>query len=487
MAIEDSPSEVRSYIGGHWTDGHAVVPDENPANPDITVAQAHFAGPAEVVDAVMAAVEAFASWRALPGPDRGEILRRAADLLEARVATVGRDLAREEGKTLPEAVGETRRAVAILRYYAGQTLEPDGETYPSHTASTLLYARREPIGVVACITPFNFPIAIPAWKIAPALAYGNTFVWKPAEPVPVTAVHLTNALIDAGLPPGVLNLVLGTGNDVGASLIKSDQIDAISFTGSSDVGKQIQRTAIDHGTKVQLELGGKNPAIVLADADLRQAAEQVARGAFLFAGQKCTATSRVIVEASVLDEFSEYLRTLATSWKLGDPLDPETRVGPVVSSPQLRKVMGYLQLAREEGGTVLAGGERVAELGPGYYIRPTVITGLRAESRVAREEIFGPVTVILPAESYEEAIALANDTPFGLSASLFTEHLEKALRFAAEIRAGVVKINQESAGLEFQVPFGGMKGSSSGSREQGKVARDFFTQWKTVYIDPSLG
>jgi alpha-ketoglutaric semialdehyde dehydrogenase len=421
----------------------------------------------------------------MPAPARGEILRKAAELLDQRAEAVGRDLTREEGKTLAEGIGETKRAVAILRYYAGQTLEPDGETYPSISPVTFLYARREPVGVVAAITPWNFPIAIPAWKIAPALAYGNTVVWKPAEIVPLTAVHFLRALVDAGLPPGVLNLVLGKGSEVGTVLTTHDGVDAVTFTGSNPVGRAIQMQAIQHGKKVQLELGGKNPAVVLADANLDHAAEHVARGAFLSAGQKCTATSRVIVEQPVVKEFQERLVALIEGWKLGDPLDTATRVGPVVSRDQLETVTGYLDAGAKEGGRVLTGGKRATNLGDGYYVQPTVITDLSRDSKVAREEIFGPVAAIVPAASYDEAVRLANDTPFGLTSSLFTTDLSRALKFAQEIRTGVVKINQESAGLEYHVPFGGMKESSSGSREQGKAAREFFTQWKTVYLDPS--
>jgi acyl-CoA reductase-like NAD-dependent aldehyde dehydrogenase len=475
-------ADLASYVGGEWRPGEEHLEDLNPARPAEVVATVAAADAALAREAVEAAREAFPGWRETPAPARGEILRRAASLLEERAETVARDLAREEGKTLAEAAGETARAVSILRYYAGQTLEPDGEIYPSASATTFLYARREPLGVVTAITPWNFPIAIPAWKIAPALAYGNAVVWKPAELVPLTAVHLVRALADAGLPPGCLDLVLGRSSEVGETLVTHDGVAAISFTGSNEVGRAIQRRATELGTRVQLELGGKNPAIVLADADLEQAAEQVARGAFLSAGQKCTATSRVIVERPALDELSERLVDLARSWKLGDPLEPDTLVGPLASQAQLDRVTGYLELARDEGARVLAGnGERPDA---GYYVRPTVLAGISPDSRIAREEIFGPVATLLSAASFEEAVALANDTPFGLTASLFTRDLGRALRFAREIRAGVVKVNQETAGLEFHVPFGGTKESSSGSREQGKVARDFFTEWKTVYIDP---
>jgi alpha-ketoglutaric semialdehyde dehydrogenase len=477
--------ELQSYIGGTWRAGSATFQDLNPAHPEEVVAEVRMGDEAMAREAVEAARQAFRGWQALPAPARGEILRRAADVLEQRTPAVARDLTREEGKTVVEAMGECGRAVSILRYYSGQTLEPDGEVYPSHSATTLLYARREPLGVVGVITPYNFPIAIPAWKIAPALAYGNTVIWKPAGQVPLTATHLAQALIDGGIPEGAFNLILGGGSTVGPVLYRHEAVDAVTFTGSNELGRAIQREAVENGKKVQLEMGSKNPAIVLADADLGLAAEHVARGAFLSAGQKCTATSRVIVDRSILPEFTDRLVALAKSWKLGDPLEPDTRIGPLVSEDQMKTVLSYLSQARTDGGVALAGGERATDLGPGYYVPPTVVTKLPPESRVVREEIFGPVAVLLPASTYEEAIALANDTPFGLSASLFTRDLGSALRFAQDIRFGVVKINQESAGLEFQVPFGGMKGSSAGPREQGKVARDFFTQWKTVYVDPS--
>jgi len=472
---------LRSYVAGEWRGGPATLEDVNPARPAEVVAEVHAADAGLAGEAIAAAHAAFPAWRDTPAPARGEILRRAADLLDARADDVGRDLAREEGKTLAEGVGETRRAVGILRYYAGQTLEPDGETYPSVSPSTFLYARREPVGVVLAITPWNFPIAIPAWKIAPALAYGNCVVWKPAELVPLTAVHFARALVDAGLPPGVIGVVLGRSSEVGPALL-AGPVEALTFTGSNEVGRRLQLAAIERGAKVQLELGGKNPAVVLADADLDLAAEQVARGAFLSAGQKCTATSRVIVERAVLEPFAERLVERARSWRLGDPLDPSTVVGPLASAAQLERVSGFLDAARRDGGEALAGGGPAAIDG-GYYVRPTVLAGVGSESSVVRDEVFGPVAALLPADSYADAVDAANDTVFGLSAAVFTRDLGRALRFARDVRAGVVKVNQESAGLELHVPFGGTKGSSSGSREQGKAAREFFTEWKTVYVD----
>jgi acyl-CoA reductase-like NAD-dependent aldehyde dehydrogenase len=475
--------ELSSVVDGQARAGPERAPDLNPSRPSEVLAESLLADVAIAADAVEAARAAFAGWRAASPSERSDALRRAGDRLERDADEIGRELAREEGKTLAEAVGETRRAAAIFRYYAGQSFEPDGEVYPSSNAATLLYSRREPVGVVVAITPWNFPLAIAAWKLAPALAFGNTVVWKPAELVPLTSLRLFEALSESGLPPGVLNIVLGRGSVVGETLVTHRDVAAVTFTGSNAVGREVQLDAVRHGKKVQLELGGKNPAIVLADADLELAAEQVARGAFLSAGQKCTATSRVIVERSVHDELAERVAELARTWKVGDPLDEQTKVGPLVSEPQLQTVVGYLDRAREERATVHAGGGRAD--GDGYFVQPTVLSGLGTDSTIVREEIFGPVAALLPADGYDEALALANDTPFGLTAALFTRDLGTALRFTREIRAGVVKVNQETSGIEFHVPFGGTKESSSGSREQGKVAREFFTEWKTVYIDPS--
>ncbi|HLV86252.1 MAG TPA: aldehyde dehydrogenase family protein [Candidatus Sulfotelmatobacter sp.] len=474
---------VQSFVQGKWCPGNTEIADINPAQPATPVAQLSLANRQVAEQAVKAAVNAGAAWRNTPAPARGEILRKAADLLQQRTPDVARDLAMEEGKTLPEAAGETGRAVAILRYFAAQTLEPDGETYPSHSSRTFLYAVREPIGTVAAITPWNFPIAIPVWKIAPALAFGNTVVWKPAEIVPLTATHLVQALADAGLPAGVLNLVLGRGSDVGDAITTHPDIDAITFTGSNKVGRAIQAKAVALGKKVQLELGGKNPAVVLADADLDIAADQIARGAFLSAGQKCTATSRVIVDQKIWNEFRQKLVDRTTQMTLGDPLDAKTKVGPVSSEQQFKTVRQYLEIAQKENAKFLTGEMPGADGKSGFYIPPIILEGLSTQSALVREEVFGPVAALLPARDPDEALKLANDTPFGLSASVFTNDLNRAMQFVRGLRAGVVKVNQETAGLEFQVPFGGMGDSSSGSREQGKVARDFFTQWKTVYID----
>src|ERR1035437_264247 len=489
--IENRPQRshvitLDSYIGGRWQSSDASpVWDVNPARPSEAVAYVHHADPAMATAAVEAAAAAFPVWAKTLAPERGALLRRAAHLLAERAEEIGRDCSSEEGKVVSEAVAETRKAASILQYFAGQALDPDGETYPSSSPGTFLFSRREPLGVVAAVTPWNFPIVIPAWKIAPALVFGNTVVWKPAEITPLTAVHLVRALEDAGLPAGVLNLVLGRGSVVGKVLTEHPSVRAITFTGSTPVGRGIEARAVPLGKKVQLEMGGKNPAVILADADMERAAQTVARAAFLHAGQKCTATSRVIVERAGYDEFSSRLVEVARTMRVGDPFDEHTRIGPLASQDQLDTVMEYLKIGRAEGAFTETGGSRLDDLGDGYFVAPTVLSGLDAPSRVVREEIFGPVAALLPAANYEEAVRLANDTVFGLSASLFTRDLDKAFRFAADSATGLVKVNQETTNTEIHIPFGGVKDSSSGAREQGKTARDFFTERKTVYITHS--
>ena len=398
---------------------------------------------------------------------------------------MGRDLTREEGKTLKEGIGETTRAVQILRYFAGEAQQPSGEHYPSANPQTLLYTTREPLGVVAIITPWNFPIAIPAWKIAPALAFGNTVVFKPASLTPLCAVRLVEALAEAGLPPGVVNLITGSAAAVGEPLVRDPRVVAISFTGSNDTGAELRRVAAERGAKLQLELGGKNPAIVLADADLEHAAGQVVAGAMMSTGQKCTATSRAIVDRGIADRFTEILADRISGLKVGNPLEPETQIGPLIDEGAADRVASEIDAAQTAGSELLLGGSRLGgALQRGAFVAPTLFGGVDPASRLAQHELFGPVLGVIPVDGIGEAIAVANQVKFGLSASLFTRDLGKALTFAREIEAGIVHVNSETAGAEPQVPFGGMKGSSSYSREQGKAAREFFTQTKTVYIDP---
>jgi acyl-CoA reductase-like NAD-dependent aldehyde dehydrogenase len=483
LTAPTSVPRIGSFVGGRWQAAGREVPDIDPAHPDRVVAIALHADVETTRRAVQAARGAYPGWRATPSPERGEILRKAADLLDARAAEVAHDLTCEEGKPIHEAAGEVARGVAILRYFAGQCLEPDGETYPSANPRTFLFARRESVGVVAIVTPWNFPIAIPVWKIAPALAYGNTVVWKPADLVPHTAMHLMRCLHAAGLPDGVVNLVIGSGSTIGTPLLADSDIDAISFTGSSAVGRPIQVLAATRDKRLQLELGGKNAAVVLADADLDLAAAHIARAAFYSAGQKCTATSRVIVDRTVFDDFRDRLAGIVEGWRIGDPLDPTTVIGPLASQAQLDTVRDYLEIAAADGATAVPATGSSGDLANGYYVRPTIFTGLPAESRVVREEVFGPIAALLEANGFDDAVRQANDTRYALTASLFTRDLTRALEFVRSARVGVVKINQESTGLEHHVPFGGMRGSSAGPSEQGKAAREFYSQWKVVYAN----
>jgi acyl-CoA reductase-like NAD-dependent aldehyde dehydrogenase len=470
------------FIGGSWQPTAGVFENRNPARPSELIGRFADASAQDAATACEAAQEAAPRWRATNALRRAEVLFAAAGLLRDRAEAIGAELTREEGKTLAEGIGEVQRAAAILRFFAGECTQATGEVYPSADDQTFLYTIREPLGVVAVITPWNFPIAIPAWKIAPALAYGNTVVWKPSELTPLCAVRLVEALSEAGLPPGVLNLVTGEPSVVGEAITAHPDVDAVTFTGSGPVGRAIQRKAIERGVKVQLELGGKNPVVVLADANLEQAVAGTLRGAMYSTGQKCSATSRAIVHPAVLEPFTERLAQATAALELGDPLDASTDIGPVVSAAQQRKVEGYLDLARREGLTAVLGGEPIEDRDGGFFVAPTIYANVNQASPLARDEIFGPVLAVIPADDPAEAIMLANATPYGLSASVYTHDLGTAMRFARESQVGVVHINSETTGAEPHVPFGGMKQSSSHSREQGKAAREFFTDTKTVYM-----
>jgi acyl-CoA reductase-like NAD-dependent aldehyde dehydrogenase len=476
-----------NYIAGEWRPAASgeTMENRNPANRDEVVGLFASSGNDDVDAAIAAAEEAYRSWRFSSPMTRAGILHKAANILESRIPEVGRELTREEGKTLKEGIGETTRAVQILRYFAGEAQQPSGEHYPSVSPHTLLYTTREPLGVVAVVTPWNFPIAIPAWKIAPALAFGNTVVFKPASLTPLTAVRLVEALDEAGLPAGVLNLVTGSAANVGDPLVRDPRVVAITFTGSNETGAELRRSAAERGAKLQLELGGKNPAIVLADADLEHALGQVVAGAMMSTGQKCTATSRAIVDRRIIDRFTEMLADRIGGLKVGDPLDAETQIGPLIDDRAAERLAGEVDSAKQAGAELVVGGERLGSgLERGAFLAPTLFADVDPKSRLGQDELFGPVLGVIPVDSMEEAMAVANQVKFGLSASIFTRDLGRALMFAREIEAGVVHVNSETAGAEPQVPFGGMKGSSSYSREQGKSAREFFTQVKTVYIDP---
>jgi aldehyde dehydrogenase (NAD+) len=417
---------------------------------------------------------------------RANILYKASEILASRINEVGAELTREEGKTLKEGIGETTRAMQILRYYAGEAQQPTGEHYPSNNPQTLLYTVREPLGVCALITPWNFPIAIPAWKMAPALAFGNTVVLKPASLTPLLAVRLIEVLAEAGIPKGVVNLVTGSASDVGDPLVRDPRVVAISFTGSNAVGNELKKLAAESGAKIQLEMGGKNPAIVLADADVDHAITHLVSGAMWSTGQKCTATSRAIIDRRIADQVTQKLQDRVKSIVVGDPMRADTQMGPVVDAKAAERIVGDIDRGASEGAEVLVGGGRVEGdgLGKGHFVAPTLFGNVEPSSFLGQDELFGPVLGVIPVDDYDEAIAVANQVRFGLSASIFTRDLGRAMQFARDIQAGIVHVNSETPGAEPQVPFGGYKGSSSYSREQGKAAREFFTQVKTVYMDP---
>jgi len=470
------------YIDGAWRNGEHIFDRVSPADPAQVVGRSTAAAPEDVAAAFAAAERAAGPWARTPAPRRAEILVRAAALVEERADRIARTLSLEEGKATRDSRGEVLRAAVILRFHAGECTQPIGELYASAADGTMIHTVREPLGPIAVITPWNFPIAIPAWKIAPALAYGNTVVWKPAEIASGTGALLTACLADAGLPPGVLNLTTGHGRQIGDALIDDPRATAVTFTGSNAVGQRIAERAAARGIRAQLELGGKNPSVVLADADLDRAVECITRAAMLSTGQRCTATSRVIVVDEIYDAVVERLVSAASALVVGDPLQQATDVGPVASRSQFETVAEYLDIAKAEGLTPLCGGE-VGDPDEGYFIPPTIYRDVDPAARIAREEIFGPVVGVIRARDTAHAIVLANDTEYGLSASVFTTNLRTAMRASREIQAGVVHINGESAGAEPHVPFGGAKASSVGGREQGKAAAEFFTETKTIYIE----
>jgi aldehyde dehydrogenase (NAD+) len=478
---------LRNYINGQWRDAQSgvLLEDRNPAQPDQVLARFQGSSSEDVRLAAEAAAAALPAWSALPGPKRGEILFKAAALLEARADEVAQAMTAEEGKTFKEARGETLRGASILRFFAGEGAQPTGDTFPSANPSTFLFTTRAPLGVVTVITPWNFPVAIPCWKIAPALVYGNTVVFKPAELTPLTAQKIVQVFEEAGLPAGVLNFVTGKGSQIGDALVTHERVNGVTFTGSNEVGRHVYHLAIDGHKKAQLELGGKNPIVVLDDADLDQAVTQTINGAFLSTGQKCTAASRAIVVRAIKDEFTRRLVERARTLKVGDGMDPQTFMGPLVSKSQLETVTGYIKIGQEEGARLLIGGHALeaAAYRGGYYVEPTIFDDVRAEMRIAQEEIFGPVLGLITVEDFDAALAVANNVRFGLSASVFTRDIARAFRFIGASQSGIVHVNSETAGAEPQVPFGGMKSSSSFSREQGKTAIEFFTQIKTVYFD----
>jgi acyl-CoA reductase-like NAD-dependent aldehyde dehydrogenase len=480
--------QAKLYIDGQWIDSQSKrsTTRKNPANLSESVGVYPLATEDETDSAIAAAKHALLGWKALPGSARGDILYRAAQLLENDVSDVAKLMSREMGKPIGEAIGEVKRGVALLRYYAGEGTRAMGEVYPASDGGSLLYSNRVPIGVVGVITPWNFPVAIPLWKMAPALIFGNTVVWKPADPSSITAYRLMQILDQAGFPKGVINMVTGKGSEVGQKIIMHPSIHAITFTGSNEVGKLVALAAAERGAKYQLEMGGKNPTIVCADADLEKAAQLTVSAAMRSSGQKCTATSRVIVERSILETFTAMLVEKVSQLKLSDPLEQDCYLGPVVNETQQQSILAAIERGMDSGARLLVGGRAlVGELANGCFVQPTLFDQVDPQSELGQHEIFGPVLSIIPADDLTQALEIANDTPFGLSAAIFTKDIDRMFRFLRNIEAGLIKINGETAGVEPHAPFGGMKQSSSHSREQGRAAIEFFTSIQTIAISQS--
>ncbi|MFJ8265596.1 alpha-ketoglutaric semialdehyde dehydrogenase GucD [Peribacillus asahii] len=475
-----------NFINGEWkaSSTNEVKSSINPANKNEIVGYVQSSSREDLDAAVAAAKLAQNAWRKLSGAARGEYLYKVANVIERRLDEIAETMTKEMGKTFPESKGETARGVAILRYYAGEGMRKVGDVIPSTDSEALMFTSRVPLGVVGVIAPWNFPVAIPIWKMAPALIYGNTVVLKPAQEVSITAAKLMECFEEAGIPSGVINMVTGQGSVIGQGIIDHPDINGITFTGSNTVGKAVGQGALARGAKYQLEMGGKNPVIILNDADLDLAVEGTISGGLRSTGQKCTATSRVFVQADVYEVFKEKLLAKVSEIKVGCGMQGDTWMGPCASESQLNTVLSYIQKGKEEGATLLYGGERPKGNGTedGFYVQPTVFEDVRNDMIIAQEEIFGPVLALIKVETIEEALQQANDVEFGLSASIYTKDISNMLSFINEMEAGLVRINAETAGVELQAPFGGMKQSSSHSREQGQAAIEFFTSIKTVFV-----
>ncbi|WP_193142393.1 MULTISPECIES: aldehyde dehydrogenase family protein [unclassified Meridianimarinicoccus] len=470
------------YIDGTWSDGASQIENRNPSDTSDLIGMYAQADASQLDEALAAARRAQPQWWAAGIQKRHDVLMAIGTELMARAEEIGRLLSREEGKPLAEGKGEVYRAGQFFTYFAGEVLRQHGDLAESVRPGIEIDVRREPVGVVAIISPWNFPVATPAWKIAPALAFGNAVVWKPANVTPASAVALTEIIARQDIPKGLFNLVAGPGRDVGQRLVESDQVDAITFTGSVPVGRGIAATAIQNMTKVQMEMGSKNPLIVMDDADLDLAVTLAAGSAFGGTGQKCTAASRLIVHASVHDAFVEKLVLAAKALKVGHALEDGTQIGPVVSEGQLSQNLEYVGIGKSEGAELLCGGDRLDMPTNGYYMAPTVFANTRNDMQINREEMFAPITAVQRADSYEEALSLANDTQFGLTAGIMTRSLARASHFRANMRAGCVMVNLPTAGTDYHVPFGGRGASSFGPREQGTYAAEFYTTVKTAYV-----
>ena len=473
-----------NYIDGAWTEGTNWTPNRNPSDLGDVIGEYAQADVAQTGAAIAAAAKAFTAWAGSSIQDRANILDKAGSEILARKDELGRLLSREEGKTLPEGIGETVRAGHIFKFFSGEALRLSGEKLPSVRPGVDVEITREPVGVVGLITPWNFPIAIPAWKLAPALAFGNTVVFKPAQWTPGCAWALTDILARAGLPAGVLNLVMGSGSVVGDTIVNDRRVAAISFTGSMETGQSIAQKAVKRMAKFQLEMGSKNPLVVLDDADLATAVSVAVNGAYFSTGQRCTASSRLIVTQGIHDRFVAALTERLKTLKVDHALAAGTEVGPVVDKPQLETDLEYVGVGQREGARLAVGGERLGRATDGYYMSPALFVDATNSMRISREEIFGPVACVIRAKDYDEALAIANDTETGLSSGIVTTSLKHASHFQRHAQAGMVMVNLPTAGVDYHVPFGGRKASSYGPREQGRYAAEFYTTVKTTYIAP---
>jgi alpha-ketoglutaric semialdehyde dehydrogenase len=477
---------LKNFIAGGWVTASEMAADINPSNTGDVIGEFSRGSTADTERAIEAAKQALPAWARSSIQERHDILKRIGDEILARKDELGRLLSREEGKTLAEGIGETTRAAQIFLFFSGECLRLAGEKIASVRPGVDVEITREPVGVVGLITPWNFPIAIPAWKIAPALAYGNCVVFKPADLVPATAYALSEIIVKAGVPAGVFNLVMGRGSVVGEAILGHPDVNAVSFTGSVQTGRRVAAACVTSNPmkKVQLEMGGKNPFVVLDDADLKTAVDCAVNGAFFSTGQRCTASSRVIVTAGISERFIDAVTTRMKSLVVDDAVKPGTQIGPVVDQTQLDQNLSYLKIGQQEGARLAMGGELLNRDTPGFYMAPALFTDCTNDMRIAREEIFGPVASVIRVKDYEEALATANDTPFGLSAGIATTSLKYASHFKRNSEAGMVMVNLPTAGVDYHVPFGGRKGSSYGPREQGRYAQEFYTTVKTSYVLP---
>lgn len=477
----------RNYVDGAWRDSATGrrAPNVNPANTDDVLGELPLSSRAEAEEAIAAAEAALPAWRDTPAPERGRVIGRVHRLMSERAEELSRAMTREEGKILREARGEVQKTLNILEFVAGEGLRLSGDTMPSEIGQTFAYTVREAIGVVGAITPWNFPVAIPCWKIAPALVAGNTVVFKPASLTPGTAEMVVSMFAEAGLPAGVLNLVFGAGSEVGAAIVEDPRVRALSFTGSNDVGVALYSRAAEQGKKVQCEMGGKNPILVLEDADLAMAVEATAQGAFGSTGQRCTATSRAVLVDAIADEFVERLAERARELVVGDGLEESVDMGPSVDESQFDTVLEFIGAGREDGAELVTGGEPLTGEAhrKGFFVAPTVFDRVDRKSRIAQEEIFGPVLSVIRVQDFDEGLEVCNDTRYGLTSSIYTQDASRMFRFVRGIETGITHVNSPTMGGEAQLPFGGTKATGVGMREMGKTAIDFYSEWKTVYID----